>query len=213
MTHSQPRNTHYLEPHPACVIGSIGVIKKICISLNFVNSITMKTDQTNFSRQDFLHYSLLGAAGLLLPTLGLAQEKPAPIKLETVKEFVGVSHGQFDRVKEMLENDHLLLHVSYDWGGGDFESGIEAAGHVGNKEIATYLLSKGARYSIYLASMLGHIEVVKQVLTFNPALLNSKGPHGFTMLHHARKGEATSVEEYLLSLGAKETKINFYARA
>ena len=169
--------------------------------------------QSTFTRQDFLQYSFLGAAGLLLPAVGWSQEKqdkPAPLNPEIVKEFVGVSHGKFDRCKEMLENDHLLLHASHDLGGGDFESGIEAAGHVGNKEIANYLLSKGARYNIFLASMFDHIEVVKQVLTFNPGLLNSKGPHGFTMLHHARKGEAKAVEEYLLSLGAKETKISFY---
>src|SRR5688572_11942923 len=173
------------------------------------------------NRSQFLKQSLIGATGLILsPTLVSSQnqnqnqnqEKPVPINLEIVKEFVGVSHGKFERCKEMLENNHLLLHVSFDWGGGDYESGIEAAGHVGNKEIATYLLSKGARYNIYLASMLGHLEVVKQVLTFNPSLLNSKGPHGFTMLHHARKGEAKAVEEYLLSLGATETRMNFYAR-
>jgi ankyrin repeat protein len=125
---------------------------------------------------------------------------------------VGASHGKIDRVKEMLENDHLLLHVSYDWGGGDYESGIEAAGHVGNKEIAAYLLSKGARYNIYLACMLGHLDIVKQVLIGNPTLLNSKGPHGFTMLHHAQKGEAEAVVNYLQSLGAKDTRINFYER-
>jgi ankyrin repeat protein len=97
-------------------------------------------------------------------------------------------------------------------GGGDYESGIEAAGHVGNREIAAYLLSKGARYNVYLASMLGHLDVVKSVLTFNPNLLNSKGAHGFTMLHHAQKGGETSkpVVEYLQSLGAVETKIDFY---
>jgi hypothetical protein len=176
----------------------------------------METRSANFSRQNFLQYSFMGAAGLLLPTFATAQtqqEKPAPLKLEVVKEFVGASHGKFDRTKEMLENDHLLLHASHDLGGGDFESGIEAAGHVGNKEIANYLLSKGARYNIFLASMYDHIEVVKQVLTFNPGLINAKGPHGFTMLHHARKGEAKRVEEYLLSLGAKETKIDFYTRA
>jgi ankyrin repeat protein len=108
-----------------------------------------------------------------------------------------------------------LLHVSYDWGGGDYESGIEAAGHVGNKEIAAYLLSRGARYNIYLACMLGHLEVVKQVLTFNPSLLNSKGPHGFTMLHHAQKGgeESKAVAEYLQSIGAVETRMDFYAKA
>jgi ankyrin repeat protein len=115
-------------------------------------------------------------------------------------------------MKEMLENDHLLLHASHDWGGGDFESAIEAAGHVGNKEIANYLLEKGARYNIYLACMLGHKDIVKQVLTFNPGLINSKGPHGFTMLHHAQKGEAAEIAEYLQSLGAKETRIDFYAK-
>jgi len=175
----------------------------------------MKNNQTSVSRNEFLQYSLLGAAGLLLPTLVHAQtqskqEKPLPIKVEIVKEFVGVCHSKIDRTKEMLENDHLLLHVSSDGGGGDYESGIEAAGHVGNKEIAAYLLSKGARYNIYLASMLGHLEVVKQVLTFNPSLLNSKGPHGYTMLHHAQKGQAVAVEEYLKSLGAVQTRIDFY---
>jgi len=175
----------------------------------------MENQQQTFSRYDFLQYTVLSATGLLLPTFTKAQEKqekPPAIKLEIVKEFVGVSHGKFDRCKEMLENDHLLLHVSYDWGGGDYESGIEAAGHVGNKEIAAYLLSKGARYNIYLASMLGHLDIVKQVLTFTPSLLNSKGPHGFTVLHHAQKGgeESKAVVAYLQSLGAVETKIDFY---
>lgn len=174
---------------------------------------------TLLNRSAFLRRTITGAAAMLLPSSVISQaarqDKPAPLKLETVKEFVGVSHGNFDRMKEMLENDHLLLHVSYDWGGGDYESGIEAAGHVGNKEIANYLLGKGARYNIYLACMLGHLDVVKQVLTSNPNLLNSKGPHGFTMLHHAQKGGEGSlaVVDYLQSLGAKETKINFYARA
>ncbi len=169
------------------------------------------------NRHQFIHQTIFGSAALVLPSLASTaqQEKPAPIKLEIVKEFVTVAHGNFTRVKEMLENDHLLLHVSNDWGGGDYESAIEAAGHVGNKEIASYLLGKGARYNIYLACMLGNIEMVRNVLTANPQLLNSKGPHGFTMLHHAIKGgmEASPVHEYLISMGAKETKMDFYARA
>lgn len=168
------------------------------------------------NRSEFLQKTLITGTALVVPTfLAPAQQdpaKPPAIALDIVKEFVGVSHGKFDRAKEMLENNHLLLHVSYDWGGGDYESGIEAAGHVGNTEIANYLLSKGARYNIYLACMLGHLDTVKNVLTFNPGLLNSKGPHGFTMLHHANKGgEASkSVVDYLTSLGAKETRIPFY---
>ena len=176
--------------------------------------------ETKLNRNRFIKTTLTSAAALFLPaSLLKAQnqepQRPPQIKLEIVKEFVGVSHGKFDRMKEMLDNDHLLLHVSYDWGGGDYESGIEAAGHVGNKEIAAYLLGKGARYNIYLASMLGHQDIVKQVLTANPQLLNSKGPHGFTMLHHALKGgeDSKAVVEYLQSLGAKETKIDFYLKA
>ena len=176
----------------------------------------MKSTNT-INRNAFLHYTAFSAVGLILPSWGYSQAKqdnPAPIKLETVKEFVGVSHSNLVRVKEMLESDNQLLHVSYDWGGGDFESGIEAAGHVGNKEIASYLLSKGARYNIYLACMLGHLDIVKQVLRFNPALLNSKGPHGFTMLHHAQKGgdESKAVVDYLQSLRATQTRIDFYAK-
>lgn len=169
------------------------------------------------TRKKFIQSTVLG--GLALPFALKAHqtqqpERPAPIKLEIVKEFVSVSHGNFARVKEMLENETQLLHVSNDWGGGDYESGIEAAGHVGNKEIASYLLGKGARYNIYLACMLGHLDVVKSVLTFNAGLLNSKGPHGFTMLHHANKGGdgSKAVVEYLQSLGAKETKIDFYVK-
>jgi hypothetical protein len=171
---------------------------------------------TKINRARFIRQSIFGTAGILTPSLLFSQDAKLPDQLDKdrVREFVGVSHSKFDRVQEMFENEPLLLHVSHDWGGGDFESGIEAAGHVGNKEIANYLLSKGARYNIYLACMLGHLEVVKQVLTFNPGLLNSKGPHGFTMLHHAQRGgeEAKPTEEYLKSLGATVTKIDFYAK-
>jgi hypothetical protein len=170
------------------------------------------------NRSSFLQKTMLGSTALLIPSFlsraQQVQERPAPIKPEIVKEFVSVAHANFARTQEMLENDHLLLHVSNDWGGGDFESAIEGAGHMGNKEITQYLLSRGARYNIYLACMLGHLETVRNVLTFNPGLLNSKGPHGLTMLHHARKGGADGkpVEDYLVSLGAKETKFDFYTK-
>ncbi len=185
---------------------------------NLMNSPCVPLEKTTLmNRTLFLQKSLMGSTVMLLPSFlsrAQGQERPAPIKLEIVKEFVSVAHGNLARTKEMLENDQQLLHVSNYWGGGDYESAIEGAGHMGNKEIANYLLGKGARYNIYLACMLGHLETVRNVLTFNPGLLNSKGPHGLTMLHHARKGglEAKPVEDYLVSLGAKETKFDFYAK-
>jgi hypothetical protein len=45
-----------------------------------------------------------------------------------------------------------------------------------------------------------------------PSTLHAKGPHGFTLLHHAIEGgdEALAVKEYLESLGAKEKKVALY---
>ena len=178
----------------------------------------MKTT-TKLTRHDFIFQSLATSSAFLLPSFFtnaqvVKQEKPAPLQLELIKEYVGASHSKPDRVKELLGNEPLLLHASYDWGGGDFESGIEAAGHVGNKEIATFLLSNGARYNIYLACMLGHIEIVKSVIGSNPQLLNSKGPHGFTMLHHAEKGgaDALPIVDFLKSQGATERRVDFYSK-
>lgn len=181
-----------------------------------VTNVNKQNKPHLMDRSDFLKKTFAGGAAIILPTFVLRaqqQEKPPPIKIELVKEFVVAGHGNLARTKEMLENDPQLLHVSNDWGGGDYESAIEGAGHVGSKDVAQYLLSKGARYNIYLASMLGHLDVVKIVLSSNPQLLNSKGPHGFTMLHHANKGNAKEVIDYLVSLGAKETRIDFYAKS
>jgi hypothetical protein len=158
------------------------------------------------SRKNFLKLSALGAGAILLPYASEAQQKDkAPsLKPELVKEFVGVSHGNFPRVNELLIQEPGLLNASWDWGGGDFETGMEAAGHVGNKEIANYLLSHGARMNIFCAAMLGKIEIVKAVLTAFPGLKTSKGPHGLQLLHHAGKGgdDAKEVLDYLKSIGA-----------
>ena len=170
------------------------------------------------SRKQFIATGLATVTGLLLPakfSYAVNQtQQPDPIKPELVKEFVSACHSKFDRVKEMLAENHLLLHVSWDWGGGDFETGIEAAGHMGDKEIADYLLGKGARYNIFIAAMYGNLEVVKNILTAQPQLLNAKGPHGFTLLHHASKGGETakSVLDYLTGLGAKETNVGFHTK-
>ena len=133
----------------------------------------------------------------------------APYKLEVVKEFVGAGHGKLERVKEMLEEFPNLLYSRYDWGNGDFEEAIEGAGHVGNKEIAKFLIDKGARPNIYVLTMLGETTIVKSILEKFPALLYGKGPHGLTLLHHAKKGGEDSKElyNYLEEKGLKDFQI------
>ncbi len=76
---------------------------------------------------------------------------------------------------------------------------------MGNKEIANFLISRGARMNIFCAAMLGRLDVVKSILTSYPDLKTSKGPHGLQLLHHATKGgtDAAPVLEYLKSIDAQ----------
>lgn len=139
----------------------------------------------------------------------VTQEPEKKLNSELVYEFVLNCHSNLEIVIELEKEEPGLIFASHDWGKGDFENGIEAAGHMGNKKIADFLISKGARINFFTLCMLGKIETVRRILEDFPGMLNSKGPHGFTPLHHANKGgeDAAKVKELLLSLGAVETKI------
>ncbi|MES2332579.1 MAG: ankyrin repeat domain-containing protein [Bacteroidota bacterium] len=143
------------------------------------------------------------------PKIGFSQQQqePVPLEIKLVKDFVVAGHKDLPLVKEMLNERPNLIYASYDWGSGDFENAIEGAGHMGNKEIANFLVSKGARASLFVLTMLGKTSLVKPVLETYPELIFAKGPHGFTLLHHARKGEAKELEDYLLEKGLKDTFI------
>ena len=120
-----------------------------------------------------------------------------------MKEFVIAGHFDLDKVKALLAETPSLLNASWDWGAGDWEMAIGGAGHMGRKDIASYLISQGSRYDIFVASMLGKLEIVRAALTANPELANSKGPHGIPLVAHAKKGgdEAAAVVKYLEGLG------------
>ena len=163
------------------------------------------------NRKKFLSGSAMGITALMANPLSLYAkqfEEENQYKTETVKEFVRVGHGKLDRVKEMIEEYPNLLYCRYDWGNGDFEEAIEGAGHVGNKEIALYLIEKGARPNIYVLTMLGETTIVKSIVDKYPALLTGKGPHGLSLLHHAKAGGESSKElySYFEEKGLKEMK-------
>lgn len=127
--------------------------------------------------------------------------KPA-LDSKLVEEFVGVSHGNFERVKELLTQEPALVNATWDWGGGDFETALGAASHMGNKAIANYLLENGARIDIFAAAMLGKLEIVKATLSLYPDAIDIPGPHGIPLIDHAEAGGegAKPVLEYLKSL-------------
>lgn len=163
------------------------------------------------TRKKFLTYSALSALTIIAPgssadifSQQVKKDKGPALDKDLVKDFVGKAHKDLDAVKSMLSQEPGLLNASWDWGGGDFETAMEAAGHVGDRDIALFLLSNGARMNIFCAAMLGHLDIVKQILIVFPELKSSKGPHGLQLIHHAKKGgdEAKSVLEYLESIGA-----------
>lgn len=169
------------------------------------------------NRKNFIQaFSLAGTVLWGKPTFANVSSKliePEPqLDRELVATFVGAGHRDLDKVKTLLEETPNLLNAAHDWKYGDFETYLGAASHVGYKELAQYLLDKGAQANIFTACLFGKIEIVKPMLEAFPSTLNAKGPHGFTLLHHAIRGgdDALEVKEFLESLGAKETKIPLY---
>lgn len=121
---------------------------------------------------------------------------------ELVREMVLVAHYDLKRVKELVEARPSLARAAWDWGFGDWEDGLGAASHMGNRAMAEYLISKGARPSIFSATMLGQLEIVKGFVSAQPGVQAVRGPHSISLLAHARVGgeAARPVFEFLQSL-------------
>jgi hypothetical protein len=135
----------------------------------------------------------------------VTDEKPPPIDSELVAEFVLKAHGDFGVVKQLLEQEPAIVNAAWDWGGGDWETGLGAASHVGRQDIAEYLLEHGARMDVFAAAMLGETEVVRAMLEAQPGLRDARGPHGIPLLAHAEAGgeQAREVLDLLQHATAK----------
>jgi hypothetical protein len=175
---------------------------------------------SGWSRRTFLVHGTVAAAGLGAAaslTAGSPHTKETGGSLETpvvedwfpgqdparVKEVVGVSHGNFDRVRELVTASPALAKATWDWGFGDWESALGAASHTGNRDIALFLIENGARPTIFSAAMLGQLAVVRAHVEASPGVQRLPGPHGIPLLVHARLGgdPARPVVEYLETLG------------
>jgi hypothetical protein len=134
-------------------------------------------------------------------------DKKPPLEATLIQEFVGKSHGDLNRVKELLAQEPALINATWDWGGGDWETGLGAASHMGRRDIANYLLEHGARLDLFAAAMLGKLEIVRAALEAYPEAINIPGPHGIPLIAHAQAGsnDAIQVYEYLKSLASQDT--------
>ena len=174
----------------------------------------------SLSRRSFLSFTT-GFAALGISTIATkarGQAPPPPYAIagadafpqqdpSLVKDAVGASHGNFARLRELVEKQPALARASIDWGFGDWETCIDAAAHVGNRPIADFLLSHGARPTIFSAAMMGQLDAVKAFIAARPGIQKTNGPHGITLMSHARAGgpDAAAVVQYLATLGDADT--------
>jgi hypothetical protein len=164
---------------------------------------------TTFDRNR--RFVLIRTAGGLCAALAASRiargqaPRPAPLAPSLVEEFVRKAHADLPATKALLAETPGLLNATWDWGGGDFEMGIGGAGHMGHREIAEFLISQGGRMDIFVAAMLGKLDIVKAMLAAYPGLLHSKGPHGIPLMVHAKKG-GTPAEPVVAFLDAQGIK-------
>jgi hypothetical protein len=103
----------------------------------------MNPHSKHSSRRLFLSFAAAGAAAIAVPRLVLAQttqqapqqprQRPPQLPPAQVEEFVRVAHGNLARTQELLAEQPALLNATWDWGGGDWETGLGGASHMGNK--------------------------------------------------------------------------------
>jgi len=103
-----------------------------------------------------------------------------------IQDFVIFGHMDLPMVKKLLEKEPAVLNAMIDWGAGDWESALGGASHMGRHDIVEFLLEKGARIDIICAAMMGQLDAVRSFLTLQPKLIDSRGPHGFTLHFHAQ---------------------------
>ena len=175
--------------------------------------------QIALSRKRFLRYGLLAAATAFGGTRLFAQspapanspgaapvipDRGPPIESDLVKQFVIAGHGQLDKVKEMLAAQPALINATWDWGGGDFETALGGASHMGRADIARFLLENNARMDLFAAAMLGRLDIIKAAAAAFPNIVRVPGPHKIPLIAHAEKGgaDARVVVEFLKSLAS-----------
>jgi hypothetical protein len=149
------------------------------------------------------------SAGVISPEIGtpdgssligdIFPTQPAQL----VREMVTVAHYDLQRVQELVGARPSLARAAWDWGFGDWETALGASSHMGNRLIAEYLISKGARPSLFSAAMLGQLNVVTAFVSAQPGVQRIRGPHSIDLLAHAKAGgdAARPVFEFLQSLG------------
>jgi ankyrin repeat protein len=114
--------------------------------------------------------------------------------------FVGKGHFDLDAIERGLAAHPELVHAS----ATTTELAVEAAGHVGQREIVELLLDHGAPYSMPAAIVRGKPAEITALLEHEPDRIHERGPHDFPLLWYpVLVGGSLELAELLLARGAE----------
>jgi hypothetical protein len=140
--------------------------------------------------------------------------KNPQLNRQLIADFVIFAHSDVEMTEKLLDREPMLINASMDWGNGDWESALGGASHMGRRDIVEVLLERGARMDIFCATMMGQLEAVKQMVTLQPKLIDSRGPHGFSLHFHAQLAgkDADKMLAYLQSIKKIDLPPNPFVR-
>ncbi|MCS7011643.1 MAG: ankyrin repeat domain-containing protein [Anaerolineales bacterium] len=127
-----------------------------------------------------------------------------PATPEDIREFVIAGHGDLEKVKTMLEANPDLLNAAHPWSETDRETALMAAAQVGDRQIAEYLLARGAQWDICIAAMMGWREEVARLLAEDPERIHARGSHRIPLLAYAASSGEVELVQMLVEAGASE---------
>jgi ankyrin repeat protein len=133
----------------------------------------------------------------LIAKEALMTTAPGPTQ-EIIDEFVGVAHGDYARVEELLNLYPTLVDARATWG----ETPLEAASQTGQRKIAELLLRRGAPLDICTAAMLGMTDQVASMLQADSNQAHAMGAHEIPVMYYPALYGHTQIAELLLSHGA-----------
>lgn len=117
------------------------------------------------------------------------------------QELVAHSHGNLERVRELLDTHPELVNARYEaWN----ESPLEAAAHTGSADIARLLLERGATPCHVAWAMLGEAGKLREMLLMTPTLAQTHGAHGIPLLFHAALSGRAEVVQVAWDGGARD---------
>jgi len=116
----------------------------------------------------------------------------------TTELFAAITAGDTAAVKRLLERDTKLVDARDE----DGLSPVLAALYHGRNEIATAILRRGPKLTVFEAAAAGDLARVRELVGANPAQANGIAPDGYSALGLAAFFKRREVVRYLLEAGA-----------